>query len=419
MKKIMIVDDEYLVRVGIRSFLDWEAHGYSVIGEAADGNAALEKIEQLRPDIILTDLKMGPMDGLALIEECRKRYPKIRFVVLSSFYDGDNVKNAMKLGASDYIFKPQMDPKELLRILDQLPTETEEAELRDVVRNNLSAIRQRAMKLLIQKDYPNKSSIYEELQRFGMQIDLEKPYRAILIAPTSRDAYHQTRDDQLMKYMLENMAQEIWQESADCGVASLEGLRLLILVTAQDGEAGKLSGEKEESFERLRSYALRYMGVELRAAVSVAVNGINALSKAWEECRETIAGYPAAKEEHISYYSGALRPEISRICNSVKEFPEREYTIKDAAAACHMSESYFSHVFKRETGLSFVEYVNRFKVERAKELLARHDIRISEVSVRIGIENPNYFSVLFRKITGRTPQEFRSRSRETEGKKQE
>ncbi len=84
MKKLMIVDDEVLVRIGIKSIVDWEKHGYQIVAEACDGREALEKIECARPDLVMTDLVMQPMDGFSLIETCKKEHPKIKFIVLSS-----------------------------------------------------------------------------------------------------------------------------------------------------------------------------------------------------------------------------------------------------------------------------------------------------------------------------------------------
>lgn len=63
MRKVLVVDDEFLVRVGIKSFLNWEENGYTIIGEAADGRQALEIMEREAPDVVLTDLKMDGMDG--------------------------------------------------------------------------------------------------------------------------------------------------------------------------------------------------------------------------------------------------------------------------------------------------------------------------------------------------------------------
>lgn len=92
MKKIMIVDDEMLVRVGIKSIADWGKYGYQVVAEASDGQEALELMEKNQPDIVLTDLVMSPVDGFELIERSKTRFPHVRFVVLSSYNDMDNVK---------------------------------------------------------------------------------------------------------------------------------------------------------------------------------------------------------------------------------------------------------------------------------------------------------------------------------------
>lgn len=120
MKKVMIVDDEFLVRLGIKSLLRWEDYGYEIVGEAGNGQEALEKIEKMHPHIILTDLKMSPGDGFLLIERCRQKYPEMKFVVLSNYNDFENVRRAMKLGASDYVFKLTLKAQELLQILDEV-----------------------------------------------------------------------------------------------------------------------------------------------------------------------------------------------------------------------------------------------------------------------------------------------------------
>lgn len=76
-----------------------------------------------------------------------------------------------------------------------------------------------------------------------------------------------------------------------------------------------------------------------------------------------------------------------------------------------MSESYFSHLFKKETGISFVDYVNTQRVCRAEELLRTSDKRISEIAQAVGVENSNYFSVMFRKMRGISPQEYRNQKK--------
>ena len=122
MKRVMIVDDEVLVRLGIQSLIKWENYGYQIVCDASDGEEALQKIRQYQPDIVLTDLKMSPVDGFELISRCREKHPHIQFVVLSSYNDFDNVRNAMKMGAFDYVFKLTVKPEELLKIMDEATT---------------------------------------------------------------------------------------------------------------------------------------------------------------------------------------------------------------------------------------------------------------------------------------------------------
>ena len=89
--------------------------------------------------------------------------------------------------------------------------------------------------------------------------------------------------------------------------------------------------------------------------------------------------------------------------------PSRNLSVAEAAALANMSESYFSHLFKTELGLGFVDYVNHRRIERAKELLVGSDLRVSEIAGKVGIENPNYFSILFKKIVKLSPIDYRNR----------
>lgn len=117
--KIMLVDDEIIVRLGMKSVIDWEANGFRHVGEACDGKEALALLEQVKPDILLTDIKMPNMNGIELIESVKRLYPWIRILVLSSHDEYDYVRSAMKLGADDYILKASVDPDKLIRLLQE------------------------------------------------------------------------------------------------------------------------------------------------------------------------------------------------------------------------------------------------------------------------------------------------------------
>lgn len=115
--KILIVDDEYLLRQGIKHLLDWEKEGFQIVGEASNGKEALDLIEKLQPHIVISDIVMPIMDGVDLTKIIKSRFPKIQVLILSSYSDFEYVKDTFKHGVNDYILKPTLDPQELLSLL--------------------------------------------------------------------------------------------------------------------------------------------------------------------------------------------------------------------------------------------------------------------------------------------------------------
>ncbi|MGO4497954.1 response regulator [Paenibacillus sp. 2RAB27] len=114
---VLVVDDEPIIRQGLRELVDWEHFGFTYAGDAEDGMEAYELIDALHIDIVITDLIMPRMDGLALIRKLKECSRPISSVVLSCMDDFTYVKEAMKLGAKDYILKPTMEPESLMDIL--------------------------------------------------------------------------------------------------------------------------------------------------------------------------------------------------------------------------------------------------------------------------------------------------------------
>lgn len=123
---VLIVDDEPIIRIGLKSLVDWEENGFRLVGEAADGEEALALIRRDPVDIVITDIRMPKMDGLALMREVKSLKDDVGMLVLSCLDDFAFVKEAMKLGAYDYILKPTMEPDELLAIMQTVRTKLEE-----------------------------------------------------------------------------------------------------------------------------------------------------------------------------------------------------------------------------------------------------------------------------------------------------
>ena len=103
MYSVFLVDDEPIVLEGIRTKIDWDNSGFSFAGEATDGEIALSMIHELKPDILITDIKMPFMDGLQLAAAVKKIQPWIKIIILSGHDEFDYAKKAISIGIEDYL----------------------------------------------------------------------------------------------------------------------------------------------------------------------------------------------------------------------------------------------------------------------------------------------------------------------------
>lgn len=116
MKKVMLVDDEILIRENIRDCVDWEKEGFTYCGDASDGEVALPMIEQLMPDILITDIKMPFMNGLELSTIVRQRMPNIKIIILSGHDEFEYARSALRIGVEEYCLKP-VTSTDIIRLL--------------------------------------------------------------------------------------------------------------------------------------------------------------------------------------------------------------------------------------------------------------------------------------------------------------
>ena len=104
--RVLLVDDEIMIREGFKKLFDWEAHDCEVAGEAADGMEALAKIDALCPDIVIMDINIPIMSGLKVIQLSRIKHPRIAYVIVSGYDDFSYCQQALRLQITDYILKP-------------------------------------------------------------------------------------------------------------------------------------------------------------------------------------------------------------------------------------------------------------------------------------------------------------------------
>lgn len=124
--RVLIVDDELLIRQGIKHYMQWEKEGFTIVGEASNGREALSLIDDVHPHIVMTDIVMPVMDGEELTKMIRTAHPDIQVIVLSSFGEFDYVRSTFQQGVTDYILKPKLEGELLLKALqnaaDKIPS---------------------------------------------------------------------------------------------------------------------------------------------------------------------------------------------------------------------------------------------------------------------------------------------------------
>ncbi|MCB7303089.1 response regulator [Bariatricus massiliensis] len=125
MLKVFLVEDEFVVRQGIKNKIDWKSHGYEFCGEASDGELAYPMIQKLKPDIVITDIRMPFMDGLVLSRLIKKEMPWVEIIILTGYEEFEYAKEAIKIGVAEYLTKP-INSEELLKEVDLLADKIEE-----------------------------------------------------------------------------------------------------------------------------------------------------------------------------------------------------------------------------------------------------------------------------------------------------
>lgn len=174
--KVLIVDDEFLVRMGLKSIIPWEEKGFTLLGDAKNGAEAIDLFNETEPDILLTDISMPFMDGLELIRILKGKKPSLKVIILSNYDDFKYAQKGIQLGVNAYILKHEISPDKILAALESVAGESDERPVpsAEAVRKERSA---HLYRLLI-KDNPTgveKEDILGMLRK-----DLRRPHFTVV-----------------------------------------------------------------------------------------------------------------------------------------------------------------------------------------------------------------------------------------------
>lgn len=260
MLKVFLAEDEFIIREGIKNNIDWQAHGYEFCGEASDGELAFPLIQKTRPDILITDIKMPFVDGLALSRLVKKELPETEIIILSGYEEFDYAKEAIQIGVARYLLKP-INGETLLQEIDSVAEiilgKQKEKEIREKYQKEMEENSLRDQMDLFQHLVTGDCSM-EELLSVAGKLDLKimAPWYSIVLLKI-----------QSMKHDYEEYSGSI--VVVDERIAKLaEPEHVLIFDRALEGRAFLFKADSEEE---LLAYQKEYLG-DVKEVLSSYVN---------------------------------------------------------------------------------------------------------------------------------------------------
>jgi two-component system response regulator YesN len=390
--KVILADDEALIRSGIRNSIPWEQLQMTVAGEAEDGEEALELALKLEADLLLVDLNMPIMNGLTLIRELRTKRPECRIVIVTGHEEFAYAQEAVRLGVDDYVLKP-IRVEQLTHVITEAKKQLElqsaqkkhfELANRQIVKN-ISLLRERFCLEWIEGEL-NEGQIREQLQFLQLPGTPPRLLGAVRWPEVSRgQPVLQENDRQLFLFAIENIVGEYLSGMPHVIFRDRSGL---IVVLAWDFVA-------EETLAQMEQSVSKYLKISILQCFA-GVNGLTGVPAAYQEARQCV------------YQDTQVSPLVRRGKLFLQEnYADPDITLEQAAEKLQVSPVYFGRVFKQELGISFGQYLTQIRIKRAIQLLTATELSILEIADRVGYHSQHYFSTSFRKYTGMSPLQYR------------
>lgn len=392
MWNLMVVEDEPIVRMGLRYMINWEDLSVNWKAEASNGEEALRIMEKEDIHIVMTDIRMPGMDGLALAKEIRKRNEAAAIIFLSSYDNFPYVKEAIRLGAINYLHKPTMDEREveetLRRAVDHLQ-QSVQCEPPHLMEKKVNAF---LLSLLDKYTYPSRIMLPELLN---------EPFTEGIWLTSFRvrdDALHGEAEADAMKFLSIRYVIDEYVTREWGGFVFHRRHREILWLAPRAAKTGAEGPAAREAYlENLRQKVFDLLNVPLIYATSSVYERLEQIPEAYLEAQ---LNAPAGQPFHSLHVRLAKEYVDRHLCEDI--------SLAKVAEAIAISPSYLSRIFLKEMGESFSDYVIRNKTEMAKKLLRETNLKVYEIADRLGHGNPHYFSKLFKERVGKTPLEYRN-----------
>ena len=402
-RKVLIVEDEVLVREGLKSVIGWNKLGMEVVGDAANGRQALEIYERERPDIVLTDIRMPVMDGLELIARIREEDKKTGIVILTCYEKFGYLQEALRMGVSDYILKLKMKPAEIEAAMAKVKKKLDEDEENGAGPEGVEEFRLQKEEELKRYIFYHQVSIgffRSRMERLSLAVKEKDMVLLRVVIQRYEKARLKIMDDRgmLIRFVILNTTEEIMEKYGG-GETIQEGPDCFLLFMNVVNDPTDEGSWMEKMQKEISHVLSNFMGVRAVWGVSGVFQSFTELPDKYQECCQKM------QDERVD-----LSVEIFEAVRYIEGNLTQRLTLNQVASSINLSPNYLSSLFKKELGVGFVDYITEKRVERAKELLENTGLKTYEVAQKAGFVDESYFSKTFKRITGKRPSAFRKRN---------
>jgi two-component system response regulator YesN len=390
--KVIIADDEFIIREGIRSSVDWDRLNLQVVAEAEDGEEDLELALREQVNILIVDLSMPIMDGLTLISELREQLPSCKIIIITGHDEFAYAKRAIKLKVDDYILKP-VNPGQLMEVLTaitrRLELDATNEKILDIaskqIDKNVSLLRERFCLEWIEGDV-SEDEIAGQLAFLQMPEQTPEMVGVIRWPEQSKGkVFLSEKDRQLLLFAIENVIEELIEAENYVHFRDQTGMIVVLVWGCKDSVIGT----------RIAEACQKYLN--LSVLVSFQLN---------DENNDLPELYTAAKT--MVNREARMSDFVRRARDIIEErYNDPELTLEGVADELGVSSVYLSRIFKQESGQSFIGMLTHVRIKMAIRMLAGTKLTMHEIAEKTGYDTQHYFSTSFKKVVGVPPNHYR------------
>ncbi|SET58826.1 response regulator [Paenibacillus sp. NFR01] len=441
MFNILVVDDEPLICKGLSSLLASSGLEIDHIYTASSGFEALDCIRMEEIDLLVTDIQMGAMSGIELMQHAKLMKPWMQTIVISAHETFQYAQMAVRLGAKDYLIKP-LNSEQFLdsvrSVLLKMDKKTPELASYMAGFGDNFRLEETHPKLnkLLSELLEEPETVLNDPKRAPELADLKLkgPFFSVLkikvpLPEHIPDKSYSERDRELFKYAALNIAKELLdQEWNSLAFYSPDGLITAVIQWNEKEYEESSSGQISRLDVLGRSLHFnihKYLHLNAVIGISQILKGLSFMEVLNRQASKAILWNREHSDHYVFYYGDfnwnnyaadpsdeELHTRSNQIVQKAKEYIEENYaqkglTIHEVAKKNHVSPNYLSYLFKKNTGHNLWEYVIKLRMEESRELILGTDLRRYEIAERVGYESPEHFSKIFKKYYGISPSELK------------